>query len=72
MAWESFLEGAGLSAADARGLDAEVLLRELGGRYRAMAGGLVAAVPSTMTATTSHGRAYQYTVMPAIGTMKME
>ena len=37
----AFLEGAGLSAADARGMDAEALLRELGGRYRAMAGGLV-------------------------------
>ncbi|MFL5335905.1 MAG: type VI secretion system-associated FHA domain protein TagH [Geminicoccaceae bacterium] len=37
----AFLEGAGLSAADARGVDAEALLRELGGRYRAMAGGLV-------------------------------
>src|SRR5262249_53084377 len=37
----AFLEGAGLSAADAKGVDAEVLLRELGGRYRAMAGGLV-------------------------------
>jgi type VI secretion system FHA domain protein len=37
----AFLEGAGLSAADARGADAEALLRELGGRYKAMAGGLV-------------------------------
>ena len=37
----AFLEGAGLSAAEARGMDAEATLRELGGRYRAMAGGLV-------------------------------
>ena len=37
----AFLEGAGLSAADARGVDAEAMLRALGCRYRAMAGGLV-------------------------------
>jgi Tfp pilus assembly protein FimT len=34
-------------------------------------GGTVAANPSTMTATSTFGRAYSYTIMPAIGTVSM-
>ena len=37
----AFLEGAGLTVAEAKGADAEALLRDLGRRYRQMAGGLV-------------------------------